>query len=60
VGTVFKAQDAPADPYDSLTAREREVLPLAAEGDGCSEIAARTGARQRSSLLGLLRLAVVE
>jgi len=36
-----KLEDAPEDPYDSLTSREREVLQLVAEGRTSAEIAER-------------------
>jgi DNA-binding NarL/FixJ family response regulator len=38
---IEKAAGAPLDPYDTLTARERDVLHLAAEGRTGPEIAAR-------------------
>jgi DNA-binding NarL/FixJ family response regulator len=43
-----KAQAAPADAYDTLTTREREVLHLAAESSSASEIAARLGISPRT------------
>jgi DNA-binding NarL/FixJ family response regulator len=43
-----KAQAAPADAYDMLTTREREVLQLAAESSSTSEIAARLGISPRT------------
>ena len=43
-----KAQAAPADVYDTLTTREREVLQLAAESSSTSEIAARLGISPRT------------
>ena len=36
-----KLEDAPEDPYESLTSREREVLQLVAEGRTSAEIAER-------------------
>jgi len=38
---IEKAAGAPLDPYETLSAREREVLHLAAEGHSSPEIAAR-------------------
>lgn len=43
-----KAQAAPADAYETLTTREREVLQLAAESSSLSEIAARLGISPRT------------
>jgi DNA-binding NarL/FixJ family response regulator len=43
-----KAQAAPADAYDMLTTREREVLHLAAESSSTAEIAARLGISPRT------------
>ena len=43
-----KAQAAPADAYDTLTTREREVLQLVAESSSASEIAARLGISPRT------------
>jgi len=43
-----QAQDVPADPYETLTTREREVLQLAAESSSISEIAARLGISPRT------------
>jgi len=43
-----KARAAPADAYDLLTTREREVLHLAAESSSTSEIAARLGISPRT------------
>jgi DNA-binding NarL/FixJ family response regulator len=42
------AQAAPADVYETLTTREREVLQLAAESSSASEIAARLGISPRT------------
>ena len=43
-----KAQATPADAYDTLTTREREVLQLAAESSSATEIAARLGISPRT------------
>jgi len=43
-----QAQAAPADAYETLTTREREVLQLAAESSSVSEIAARLGISPRT------------
>jgi two-component system, NarL family, response regulator NreC len=44
-----RAAQAEADPYDTLTAREREVLHLAAEGLGNTEVAERLGISPRTT-----------
>ena len=44
-----KAQTSVLDPYDTLTAREREVLQLSAEGHTLPEIAARLGISPRTA-----------
>ena len=43
-----KAQQAPADPYETLTTREREILQLAAESSSTTEIATRLGISPRT------------
>lgn len=43
-----KATDVPADAYETLTTREREVLQLAAEGRGNTEIAGRLSISPRT------------
>ena len=44
-----RAAEAAADPYDRLTDREREVLHLAAEGLGNTEVADRLGISPRTA-----------
>ncbi|MGH9889487.1 MAG: response regulator [bacterium] len=44
-----RAAQADTDPYDDLTTREREVLHLAAEGLGNTEIAGRLGISPRTA-----------
>jgi DNA-binding NarL/FixJ family response regulator len=44
-----KAHQISLDPYDILTAREREVLQLSAEGHNLSEIATRLGISPRTA-----------
>jgi len=57
-----KAKNAPSDPYETLTRRERQVLHLAAEGVPTPQIAARLGIGRRTvetyrtSLMGKLAL----
>ena len=43
-----RAEDAEQDPYDTLSDREREVLHLAAEGLGNTELGARLGISPRT------------
>jgi two-component system, NarL family, response regulator NreC len=45
---AHQAQDAPADLYETLTTREREILQLAAESSSITEIAARLGISPRT------------
>jgi DNA-binding NarL/FixJ family response regulator len=42
------ALTVPADPYETLTTREREVLQLTAESSSAAEIAARLGISPRT------------
>ena len=57
-----RTRSTPADPYDTLTAREREVLQLVVEGHSTSDIAAllsisaRTVDTHRSNLMRKLQL----
>jgi DNA-binding NarL/FixJ family response regulator len=44
-----RAAEAETDPYDRLTAREREVLQMAVEGLGNSEIGGRLGISPRTA-----------
>jgi DNA-binding NarL/FixJ family response regulator len=44
-----RAADAEVDPYERLTAREREVLHMAAEGLGNTEMAERLGISPRTA-----------
>ena len=59
---IEKAAGAPLDPYETLSAREREVLHLAAEGHSSPEsaarlhISARTVESHRASLMRKLGL----
>jgi DNA-binding NarL/FixJ family response regulator len=46
---IAQAQPGAFDPHETLTAREREVLQLAAEGKTCSEIATRLYISQRTA-----------
>ena len=45
---VKRARDTDADPYETLTTRERECLHLVAEGHSSSEIAGRMSISQRT------------
>ena len=45
---VMKARDTKADPYETLTTRERELLHLVAEGHSSSEIAVQMAISQRT------------
>ncbi len=45
---VARAHDAPPDPYDTLTDREREVLQLTAESHSGAEIASQLGISPRT------------
>lgn len=45
---VKRARDTDADPYETLTTRERELLHLVAEGHSSSEIAGRMSISQRT------------
>lgn len=48
---IQSAEKAPADPYQTLTNREREVLQLASEGLSASEIAKRLSISPRTAEL---------
>lgn len=59
---VQRARSTPGDPYETLTAREREVLQLVVEGHSTNEIAglllisARTVDTHRANLMRKLKL----
>ena len=48
---IQTTEKAPADPYQTLTNREREVLQMAAEGSSTSEIAKRLSISPRTAEL---------
>lgn len=45
---AHQADTGPADPYETLTTREREILQLAAESSSLAQIAARLGISPRT------------
>ena len=45
---AHQADTSPADPYETLTTREREILQLAAESSSLGEIGARLGISPRT------------